>query len=91
MVMVLIVKRKGHREKFDERKVYGSCYASCLSSHLEKRHAEKVATAVTAAVKKTIRKKKEISSSEIFKLVGKFLQKHNKDAAFMYRTHRDVS
>ena len=42
-----IVKRRGHVEEFDERKVYGSCYAACLSSHVPHIEAEKVCEKVS--------------------------------------------
>ena len=86
-----IVKRKGHTEEFDERKVYASCYAACLSSHVEHTAAEKICEKVAKEVKTWARKKKTVDSSDIFKKVISTLKKHNKDAAFMYETHRDIS
>lgn len=88
---VCIVKRVGHNEEFDERKVYASCYASCLNAHIEKHKAEKICEKVAASVQKWVGKKKKISSKQIFKHVIATLKKHSKDAAFMYETHRDVS
>jgi transcriptional regulator NrdR family protein len=93
--MVIIVKRRGHKEKFDGRKVYASCYAACLSSHLEKKYSEEVSAKVCRTVTKEIRKivkgKKEVTSSKIFNMVVRHLRKYDKDAAFMYKTHRDIS
>jgi len=93
--MVIIVKRRGHKEKFDGRKIFASCYAACLSSHLEKSYSKKVSAKVckivTKEIKKSIKGKKEVSSSKIFNMVGKHLKKHDRDAAFMYKTHRDIS
>ena len=89
--MVQIVKRRGHKERFDPRKIYASCYAACLSSHLQVGYTEKVCEKVTREVKAKLKGKKEISSTKIFQLVEKALKKCDKDAAFMYRTHRDVS
>jgi len=89
--MLHVVKRKGHKEKFDERKVYASCYEACLSAHLEKKHAENICEQVSRNVKKWMKTKKEVSSSEISRKVTSFIKKHSKDAAFMYETHRDVS
>lgn len=88
---VCIVKRAGHSEEFDERKVYASCYASCLNAHIEKHKAEKICEKVAAALRKWTIKKKKVSSKQIFKQVVSTLKTHNKDAAFMYETHRDVS
>jgi len=86
-----IVKRKGHTEEFDERKVYASCYAACLSSHVEHVEAEKICEKVAKEIKTWTRKKKSVDSSEIFRKVTDAMKKHNKDAAFMYETHRDIS
>ncbi len=86
-----IVKRKGHKEKFDEKKVYGSCFAACLNVHMEKHNAEKCADKSTKDVVKWIRKKKVVTSDQIFGEVVKVLKKHDKNAAFMYETHRDLS
>jgi len=86
-----IVKRKGHNERFDERKVYSSCYYACLSAHLHRDAAEKICEKVTKQIKNWISTKKEISSDTIFKTVGRLIRKYNKDAAFMYMTHRDIS
>ena len=86
-----IVKRKGHKEKFDEKKVYGSIYAACYVVHEKEVECEKTADSVTKHVKKWIKNKKVVSSENISKLVTKELKKHNKHAAFMYETHRDLS
>ena len=86
-----IVKRKGHSEEFDERKVYASCYAACLSSHVPHIDAEKICEKVAREIKFWARKKKAVKSEDIFKKVIAAIKKHNKDAAFMYETHRDIS
>lgn len=89
--MVHIVKRKGHKEIFDERKVYASVFAACLSAHLDKEEAEINANLVTKAVKEWLDEKEDITSDQIFKKAGEELEHLNKDASFMYKTHRDIS
>ena len=86
-----IVKRKGHTEKFDERKVYASCYAACLSSHVPHVEAEKICGKVANEIRAWARKKKAVSSDEIFAKVTAAIKKHNEDAAFMYESHSDIS
>ena len=86
-----IVKRKGHEEHFDERKLYASCYAACLNVQMDRKDAEKCADKTTKEIKKWIKRKKEVTSNRIFKEVVTALGKYNKDAAFMYETHRDIS
>jgi transcriptional regulator NrdR family protein len=86
-----IVKRAGHHEEFDERKLYASCYAACISAHMDKRLAEKVCAKAILAVKRRIRKRKSIDSDELFRMAVEELRKLEKHAAYMYETHRDIA
>jgi len=86
-----IVKRKGHIHVFDERKIYASCYAACLSAHIPHVEAEKICGNVCSGIKKWIMPKNRVTSDQIFKEVGRLMKKYNKDAAFMYLTHRDIA
>ena len=86
-----IVKRQGHVEEYDSKKVYASCYWAARSSHLSEKDAEKIAEKVMKETTKWVDQKPEIDSKEIFLFIGKALQKHNKDVAFMYLTHKDLS
>jgi len=88
---IKIVKREGHTEVYDERKVYGSCYFACRNAHLNEREAEAISNKVAASMSKWISKKKSVSSDDIFKALTQELKKHNEDAAFLYETHRDIS
>lgn len=89
--MTHVVKRKGHRQEFDERKLYASVYAACLSTHVTHEEAESIANLVCREIKKWLEGQEEVSSDEIFKQAGEELKHLNKDASFMYLTHRDVS
>ena len=86
-----IVKRAGHTEIYDERKVYGSCFFACRNAHLTELQAEDICGKVSASVTKWANKKKVIYSDDIFKVLIMELKKHNEDAAFLYETHRDIS
>ena len=86
-----IVKRRGHTEIYDERKVYGSCYFACRNAHLSEKEAEEICKKVCSAITKWIAKQKVVSSNDIFKRLIEELKKHNEDAAFLYETHRDIS
>ena len=86
-----IVKRKGHSEIYDERKVYGSCFFACRNAHLSEKEAEKICSKVSESVTKWIAKKKTASSGEISRFLAEELKKFNVDAAFLYETHRDIS
>ena len=88
---IKIVKRKGHMEVYDERKIYGSCYFACRNAHLSEEEAEAISGIVTAFVTKWIIRRRIVTSSEIFRVLTHELSKHNEDAAFLYETHRDIS
>ena len=90
-IALQIVKRKGHSEMYDERKVYGSCYFACRNAHLSGEEAEAIASNVSAKATKWIRQKRVVSSNEIFRFIIHELRQHHEDAAFLYETHRDIS
>jgi len=85
-----IVKRRGHKEQFDERKVYISCFAACRSCQLEDVETERICRAVLKEVKSWIRNKRLVKSADIADQIRKSLRKRNEDAAFMYETHKDI-
>ena len=82
-----IVKRKGHTEEFDERKVYASVYAACASAHYHERKCEMTAETVTKAVKSFVKSKKNVQSSKIREKIDSELKKKNKELAFYYEHH----
>lgn len=84
---MLVVKRRGHKEEFDERKVYGSVYAACSSAHYTESECEKTAGEITEKVKRLLKNKKEILSTEIRKKVESELKKENEELAFFYEQH----
>lgn len=88
---LLVVKRKGRKEKFDERKVYGSVYSACRAEGYDEKKCEKMSAAVTKALKAHIKGKKQVTSTEIFRVALKHLRKHDRGVAFLYETHRDIS
>ncbi|MBS3062932.1 MAG: hypothetical protein J4203_03595 [Candidatus Diapherotrites archaeon] len=86
-----IVKRKGHKEPFDEKKAYGSVYWACASAHVHKGECERIAAKAVKALNDFIHDKKEVDSGDLFDFLGRELEKHHKDAAYMFRSHRDLS
>ncbi|MBD3209922.1 hypothetical protein GF318_00920 [Candidatus Micrarchaeota archaeon] len=89
-VMAVIVKRRGKKEKFDEKKVYASVYSACVECDLTAQEAERIADNVTSEVKKFVKGKKQVNSTQIFGLVIQKLAKEHEAVAFMYETHREV-
>jgi transcriptional regulator NrdR family protein len=86
-----IVKRQGHTEDYDERKVYAACYSACLGTHLTKAEAERICDVVAEQVTKWIKTKKTVTSTDIFQKTIEVLKVIDEDVAFMYETHRDIS
>jgi len=86
-----IVKRKGHEEHFDERKVYASCYAACLGTRMKHIEAEKICENVCKDMNVWVAKKGEINSTQIFQEMVKVIKRYHKEAAFLYQTHRDLA
>lgn len=89
--MTQIIKRRGHKQKFDERKLYASIYAACLSANVDKEEAAATSNLVVREVKKWLDEKREVTSDQIFSKAGEELGHLNKEASFMYTTHRDIS
>ncbi len=83
-----IVKRSGHSEPYDERKLYASIYAACLGIRETVGTAELVANSVSTDVSKWIKPKSEVSSNDIRAQATKHLKELNEHAAFLYAHHR---
>ena len=84
-----IIKRRGHREKYDERKVYASVYAAALNCHYSEQKSEKIAKEITKKINSWIKKRKEITSEEIRDQIIKNLK--DRDVKLMYKHHLDLS
>lgn len=85
--MQTVVKRRGHKEKFDEKKVYGSVYAACASAYYGELQCEKVADVITKKVRKFLKNKKEVKSAEIRRKIESELKKKDRELAFFYSQH----
>lgn len=89
--MSKVVKRRGHKEEYDEKKAYASIYSACRNVHMSEPDSEAIASRVITELNDWVAQKKEVSSQEIFEQSIVFLAKHSEDASFMYKTHRDLS
>ena len=85
--MLTVVKRRGHKEIFDEKKVYGLVYAACASAHYNEKQCEQIAEELTQKTKKFVKNRKEIQSIEIRKKIESELKKKDEDLAFFYEQH----
>ncbi|HLD96570.1 MAG TPA: ATP cone domain-containing protein [Patescibacteria group bacterium] len=88
---VTIIKRQGHRESYDERKVYGSVYAACLAAGEPEAAAERIAAAVAKKISHSITDWKVTNSNQVFREVIIELGKLSPKAVFLYEMHRDLS
>lgn len=86
-----IVKRAGHKESFDQKKVYAAVFAACLAVRSQPTDAELIANEVTKDVVNWVADKRSVSSNEIAAQAAKTLKLYNSDAAFLYQHHRDIS
>ncbi len=85
-----IVKRKGHSELYDIRKLYASIYAVCLSVRAPVGEAELVAEQVTEHVGKWLELKHEVTAHDIRTQATKHLAAYNPDASYLYGLHRGL-
>lgn len=86
-----IVKRHGHTELFDDRKLYASVFAACLSVREPIGGAELIAEKVASDVLSWIGQKHEVTSNDIRAQAAKHLQVYQPDAAYSYLHHRVIS
>jgi transcriptional regulator NrdR family protein len=85
-----IVKRAGHTEDFESRKVYASVYAACLALKVTEPEAEIIAKNVTQGLEKWLKDRGRVTSHEITREVGRILTFYHPDAAYLYLHHRDI-
>lgn len=85
-----IVKRKGHTEPYDEKKVYASVFAACQSVREPAGSAELIAEKVMRDVNDWISQKHEVTSNDIRRQASKHLNAYNPDAGHMLLHHRVV-
>ncbi len=88
--MVIVVKRGGHAEKYDEKKIYTTVYASAINAHLNEQRAEEIATKITIAIDELIQKSKRVDSVDIKTEIQNLLIIEDGDVALMYEHHTNI-
>ena len=86
-----IVKRGGHTEVYDERKLYASIFAACRALRTPAGEAELVAAQVCEDVEEWLKDKHEVTADDILRVATKHLSAYNPDAGYIYKTHGQVS
>ena len=87
-----IIKRKGNKESYDEKKVYASVYSAALNSDCSEKKSESIALIVMGKCSKWIKKESKdrcVDSENIRDFVLKTLK--DKDVKLMYKHHLDLS
>ncbi len=85
---VIVKRRPGHSEDYDERKLYASIYASCLAVRTPVGSSEITADKVCQDIQKWLAEKPEITSADIRRKASEHLAVYHPDAAYMYKHHR---
>ncbi len=85
-----IVKRKGHSEPYDIKKLYASIYSACLSVRASEGEAELVAERVVKHLNTWLEKKHEVTARDIRIQATKHLAAYNSDASYLYGVHKDL-
>lgn len=85
-----VVKRGGHSEPYDIKKLYASIYSVCLSVRTPEGEAELVAERVVKHVGQWIEKKHEVTAHDIRVQATKHLKAYNPDASYLYGVHREL-
>lgn len=88
--MKLIVKRGGHSELFDEKKLYASIYSACLAVREPAGTAEVVAERVVSDVLSWVSRKHEVTSNDIRRVASEHLHGYNVEAAHLYHKQRTI-
>ena len=85
-----IVKRAGHTEPYDQKKVYATVFSVCLSQREPAASAELIAEKVMHEVTAWIQKKHEVTANDIRNQTSKHLENYQPDAAYLLKHHRVV-
>lgn len=89
--LCVVKRRTGECQPYDERKVYASIYAACYVVRRSDKDCEQIAGMVAKKISGFVKGKKKVTSQTIHRLIVKEFRKQDKDAAFMYDTHKDIS
>ena len=84
----LIVKRAGHTEPYDEKKLYASIFSACLAVREPVGTAEVLAEKVVSDVNTWLGKKHEVSSNDIRRVASEKLHGYNVEASHLYHKQR---
>lgn len=85
-----IVKRGGHTEPYDERKLYAAVYSACQSVRETQATSEMIASQVCKEIGEWLNNKHEVTSHDIRMHTALHLQAYNEDASWILKHHRNI-
>lgn len=85
-----IIKRGGHSEEYDERKLYASVYSACLAVRVTPKTAELIAARVAAGIQQWLTSKSEVTSDDLRRQVSALLEYYDPDAAYIFKHQRNL-
>lgn len=88
--MKLIVKRAGHSQNYDERKLYASVFSALIAVKEPIGTAEVVAEKIVAEVNNWLAKKHEVTSNDIRRVASEHLHALNVEASHLYHKQRTL-
>lgn len=83
-----VVKRAGHVQLYDPKKLYNSIYAAALSVREPIEVAHKIADEVVAAVEVWLHDKQEFTSHDLRRKASEHLRVIHPEAAQVYSHHK---
>jgi transcriptional regulator NrdR family protein len=88
---IFVIKRKGHQETFDEKKLYASVYSASLNCHHSEEDSEIIAQQILDRIKLWLKDNPTITSHILKLRVIRELKEIDRDIAMMYELHMDLS
>lgn len=86
-----IVKRAGHSEPYDQRKLYASIFSAMIAVREPSGSAELVAERLCVDVETWLDNKTEVTSADIARNAYEYFKVLNPDAAWIYKHRRNVN
>ncbi len=88
----IIIKRRGHKEHYDEKKVYASVYAASINAEHSEKKSEKLALDVMHKIGRWIKQqakmKTPIFSADIKYQISSLIK--DREVALLYKHHLDI-
>lgn len=86
---LFVIKSHGHREPYDEKKIYASVYAAALNCHYPRKKAGAIASQAMKEVDRQVKLHPAITARQIREKVTAIIT--DEDVRLMYRHHFDIS